>query len=152
MLLLRVRNTTCATIAALALVALLCAPVALAVFTTTAHGGPLTVGTATLGAPQQPAASQVKCRTGKNPEIEVTWSATESSYATGYTVERASSSNGPYTSVSSVSINKTTYVDSAVSLTYSSTYYYRVSAVYRSWSTASSVASVKTLTKNCLAS
>jgi hypothetical protein len=136
----------------LAVAALVCAPMALAVFNKTVVGGPLTVATSRLASAGEVNATQSNCRVNKGVEIGVTWSATSSSYATSYTVERATASSGPYTSVASVEINKQSYTDSSGSLAYSTTYYYRVSAVYRSWSTASTTDSVKTLSKNCLSS
>jgi hypothetical protein len=129
---------------------LTCAPLALAVFNKTVVGGPLTVGTSTLAAPGTVSAAQVNCRGNKTPEIEVTWSASSSSYATSYAVERATAGSGPYTPVASVAIGKATYLDSSVALAYATTYYYRVSTAYRSWSSASATASVKTLSKSCI--
>jgi len=123
---------------------------ALAVFNNTVVGGPLTVGTSTLVAPAKVSATQLSCHANKTPEIEVSWSASTSSYATSYTVERATASSGPYTSVSSVTIGKTSYIDSSGLLAFSTTYYYRVGVVYHSWSSASAAASVRTLSKNCL--
>jgi len=125
------------------------AQVALALFNKAVVGGPFTIATSTLAAPGKVTATQVACRIGKNPEIEVSWSATSSSYATSYTVERATASGGPYTSVGSVAVGKTTYLDSGGTMAYSTTYYYRVSTVYRSWTTASTSGAVKTLGKNC---
>jgi hypothetical protein len=147
----RARRAACG--AGLLLVAVLvCAPMALAVFNKSTLGGPLSVATATLTAAGEVNATQSNCRTNKAVEISVTWSATSSSYATSYTVERATASSGPYTSVASVEISKDSYTDSGGSLAYSTTYYYRVSVVYRSWNTVSTVASVKTLSKSCLSS
>jgi hypothetical protein len=130
-------------------VLLLSAQVALAVFTQTATGGPLTVATATLAAPGSIKAIQVSCKTSKTPEVEVTWSATSSTYATSYTVERAIVSSGPYTSLGSVAIGTTSYTDKS-SLSYSTTYYYRVGAVFHSWTATSGSTSAKTLSKSCL--
>ncbi len=135
---------------AVAVVALLAgAQVALAVFTKTAVGGPLTVVTATLAAPTGVSATQANCRNNKTPEIGVAWSATSSTYATSYTVERATASAGPYTVLGSVAVPKTSYTDTSGTLGYSTTYYYRVAAVYRSWSATSTPASVKTLSRFC---
>jgi hypothetical protein len=138
-----------AILALLATAALASAQVALAVFTKSVGGGPLTVATSTLSSPTSPTANQVNCRSNKTPEIEVAWSATSSSYATSYTVERATVSSGPYTSLGSVAIGATAYTDKSGSLAYSTTYYYRVSTVYRSWSATSTSASVRTLSKSC---
>jgi hypothetical protein len=126
------------------------AHVALAVFNDPASGGPLTLITATLSPAKSVNPSQVNCRTNKSPEIEVTWTATSSTYATSYEVERATASAGPYTSVASAAIGKTAYTDSSGTLSSSTTYYYRVVALYRSWGAPSSAVSVKTLSKFCL--
>ncbi len=135
---------------ALAAVALLAgAQLALAVFNKSAAGGPLTVATSTLSPASTVSATQTNCRTNKSPEIAVEWEATGSSYASSYTIERATTSAGPYTSVASVAIAKTSYTDSSAALGYSTTYYYRVGTVYQSWSATSSSASVKTLGKSC---
>jgi hypothetical protein len=127
------------------------APLALAVFTHTTTGGPLTVASSTLSPATSVNASQVNCRTNKNPEIEVSWTATTSTYASSYTLERATASAGPYTALGSVAIGETSYTDKSNSLNSSTTYYYRVSTVYHSWSATSTVASVTTLNRLCLA-
>jgi hypothetical protein len=142
--------TRAAILAIVACVLLASAPVALAAFIHSATGGPLTVASATLAAPGSVKAAQINCRTNKTPEIEVSWSATSSTYATSYSVERATASSGPYTSLSSVAIGETSYTDKSGSLGYSTTYYYRVSSVFHSWSTTSTSASVKTLGKLCV--
>jgi hypothetical protein len=145
------RRHISATVSVLLAVAMLAsAQAALAVFTHTATGGPLTVATSTLTPAKGLAAAQVNCRSNKNPEIEVSWTATSSTYATSYTVERATASTGPYTSLGSVAIGKTSYTDKSASLTYSTTYYYRVAAVYASWTATSTTASIKTLDSLCL--
>lgn len=123
---------------------------ALAVFNDPASGGPLTLITATLSPAKAVTAAQVNCRLNKNPEIEVTWTATGSTYATSYSIELATASTGPYTSVASVAIGKTSYTDTSGALASSTTYFYRVAAVYRSWNAPSTVALVKTLSKLCL--
>jgi hypothetical protein len=146
----RMRRSACGAALLLTVAVLICAPMALAVFNKSQLDGPLTVATATLAAASEVNATQSNCRVNKGVEIGVTWSASSSSYATSYTVERATSSNGPYTSVASVEISKHSYTDSSGSLAYSTTYYYRVSVVYRSWSTASTADPVKTLSKYCL--
>jgi len=151
MTMLRRRHRVSVAIIALAAIATLVgAQVALAVFTHTATGGPITLATATLSAPTGVTATQVDCRADKNPEVEVAWTGTSSTYASSYTVERATASAGPYTALASVEIGKTSYTDKSGSLAYSTTYYYRVTAVYDSWSATSTVASVKTLDQLCL--
>jgi cellulose 1,4-beta-cellobiosidase len=134
-------------LALLTVAALICAPVALAIFTRGATGGPLTVSTATLSPPSEVKASQVNCKTSKSPEIKVEWSAPER--VSSYVVERATSSGGSYTALATVPATQTIYTDTSDSLTYSTTYYYRVSSTYDSWSATSVSASVKTANKNC---
>lgn len=128
---------------------LLSAQAALAVFSKAVTGGPLAVATTTLSPPSGVSLTQANCRTNKVGEIDVAWSATSSGYASTYTVERATASSGRYTAVGSVPIAQTTYADSSGSLEYSTTYYYRVSAIYHSWSATSTAASIKTLDKFC---
>lgn len=143
-------HVTVAVLAFLAGAMLAGAHVALAVFDDPAPGGPLTLITATLSPAREVTPSQVNCRTNKNPEIEIDWTATSSSYATSYTVERASAGAGPYTALATVSANQqTSYTDKSGALASSSTYYYRVAAIYRSWSAPSSAVTVKTLSKSC---
>lgn len=136
---------------ALLLVALLAgAPRALALFTGSATGGPLTVSSPTMSPAGAVSAEQINCRTNHTPEIEVSWSATSSSYATSYTVERATSSTGSYTALITIALGgATSYTDTSKSLGYSTTYYYRVVVVYHSWSVTSAVASARTLSKSC---
>lgn len=131
-------------------VALLCAPVALAAFTHTASGGPLTMVSGTLSPASGVSAAQAKCHTNHTPEIEISWSATSSSYATSYTVERATASAGPYTALTSIALGgATSYTDTSGSLGYSTTYYYRVAVVFHSWSATSATTSIRTLSKSC---
>jgi hypothetical protein len=145
------RQHVSVTILVLVTVAMLAsAQIAVAVFTHTATGGPLTVVTSRLAAPGGVSATQVSCRTNKSPEIEMSWIATTSTYASSYTIERATASAGPYTVLGSVAIGETSYTDKSGSLNYSTTYYYRVVAVYHSWSATSTTASVKTLSKSCV--
>jgi hypothetical protein len=149
---LRRRHISAAVSVLLVIAMLTGAQVALAVFTHTATGGPLTVATSTLAPAKGLAAAQVNCHIDKSPEIDVAWSATSSTYATSYTVERATVSAGPYTALASVPIAETSYTDKSVALTYSTTYYYRITVVDHSWSATSTAASVKTLSKLCLSS
>jgi hypothetical protein len=144
----RYASTTVAAI--VTLVALMGAQAALGVFNAKATGGPFTVASATLSAPKTVKAAQTKCKSNHTPEILVEWTATSSAAATEYAIERATSSNGPYTEVASIPISQRSYTDSSSQLGYSTTYYYRVSATVESWSAASSSVSLKTLSKSCV--
>jgi hypothetical protein len=143
------RRTFPVAVALVAAAMLASARVALAVFTHTAAGGPLTVVSSTLAPPTNPTAIQIDCHSNRNPEIQLAWSATSSTYASSYEVERATAAAGPYTQLASVPIGETSYTDRSGSLTYSTVDYYRVSAMYRAWSGASATVSVKTLSKFC---
>jgi hypothetical protein len=142
--------TTLAVVALVASIALATAHVALGVFSKLVVGGPLTVASSTLSPATAVNLTQVNCRLKKTPEIEVDWAATSSSYVTSYIVERATSSAGPYSERTTIPTEQTVYTDKGGSLTYSTTYYYRVSAVYRSWSTVSTVKSIRTLSNLCV--
>jgi hypothetical protein len=146
----RPASLTIVVVVAIVLAALVSSQVALAVFNKTAAGGLTTIATSTLAPATLLTVSQVNCRNKKTPEIEVDWAATSSSYVTSYSVERATSSNGTYTLVATVLAEQTVYTDKSGSLGYSTTYYYRVSALYRSWSAVSTVKSVKTLSNSCV--
>lgn len=128
---------------------LLLAGGAAALFSAQATGGPTQIVAATMLPPSLTSVTQVSCRTNKTPSIEVSWSASESSYVSGYSVERASASAGPYTVLESLAGSARSYTDSSATLGYSTTYYYRVSASFHSWSAASKAVSVKTLSKSC---
>lgn len=76
--------------------------------------------------------------TAGNAQVSLSWNA--SSGAVSYTVERATTSTGPYTTIAS-SVSNTTYTDSSVSN--GTTYYYVVLAVNSDGSTASNQVSAK---------
>ncbi len=123
------RHISAAVLALVTIALLASAQAALAVFNKTVLGGPLTVATSTLAPAKGVTATQINCRLNKNPEIEVSWSATSSTWASTYTVERATAGAGPYTAAGSVPIGETSYTDKSGSLGYSTTYYYRVAVV-----------------------
>jgi hypothetical protein len=140
---------SCAIATLLAMAALVCSPLALAVFNKSTTGGPLTVASSTLAAPTNFAAVQVACHAGKSIEINLTWTATSSSYATSYVVERSTASSDSYATIGTVPTSKTSYTDSESSLAPSTVYYYRVSTAYHSWIATSTAASLKTSNKSC---
>lgn len=148
------RAAACALALALALalvgmLALVGAPLASAVFSVLKTAGPMTLAAGTLDAPNSPGATQFNCRINKSPEVKLEWIASESSYATSYNLERRTGTSGSFEVVATVSASQTSYTDKSASLNYSTTYYYRVATVYRSWTANSVLASVKTLSKSC---
>jgi hypothetical protein len=137
-------------VAALVTVLALCgASAAAAMFTKAAIGGPMSVASATLAPPTALSAAQTGCKSSKPPTIAVGWTATSSSFATGYRVERATASGGPYTVVATVAIGTTSYLDADPALGYATTYFYRALSTFRSWTTASTAVSVTTLSSKC---
>jgi len=129
--------------------ALATASAALATFTSTASSGPMSLSSATLAPPSGTGATQVSCRNGKPPQISVSWTATSSGFATGYTIRRATTSGGPYSTVANVAIGATSYTDASASLAYTTTYYYVVDSTYLAWTATSNEASVTTLNNKC---
>jgi hypothetical protein len=139
---------SCAIATLLAIATLVCAPLALAVFSKSATGGPPMGASSTLAAPTSLTAFQGSCHGSKSIEINLTWTATSSSYATNYVVERSTGGSGSYTVIGTVSIGATSYTDSESSLAPSTVYDYRVSAAYHSWIATSTATSLKT-SKSC---
>jgi hypothetical protein len=128
---------------------LVLAPLAGAVFSALKTAGPMTLVAGTLGASGTPSAGQVNCRTNKSPEIKLEWTASSSSYATSYAIERRTGSSGSYEAVAGVATSQTSYTDKSSTLEESTTYDYRIATIYHSWSAASGAVSVKTLSKFC---
>ena len=68
--------------------------------------------------------------------VELTWTATPDSYASGYRVYRGTSSGGPYTLIETVTPRTTTaYTDPSLDV---GTYYYVVRAFWSNWESESS--------------
>jgi len=82
-----------------AAVALGAVSTATAQFTNSATAGPMSLASATLAAPTAPTAAQTNCKNAKPPTNTVGWTATSSAFATGYRIERATTSGGPYSLV-----------------------------------------------------
>ena len=99
---------------------------ALGLFTGSRAVAANSISTNTLAPPTGLAASV----SGTN--VTLTWTATPSSFASGYDVLRSTISGGPYTQIAQVTPRTTlTYVDSTV--TAGTTYYYVLRAYYQSW-------------------
>lgn len=130
-------------IVAVVVAALSCAPLALATFTATADGGSLQVATGSVGAVTSSSPS-VNCDKNSTISVDVSWP--EAANATAYTVQRAASATGPYTTLAVTSSTSTT--DAAVAE--QQTYYYVVTPTRSGWSGASSPAAAATTPKhNC---
>ena len=137
----------------LAVAAVILAPVALAAWSSSVTAGPLPVSSATIAAPTGAAATTSSC-TKHDPtsvQVAVTWTATSSNGATGYSINVGTSATGPFTQVGTVSgLNTTSWTDTTAQLQYSTTYYYLIDATVASWTSPdSNTATVLTPDKNC---
>ncbi len=139
----------------LGVVVAIAAPVALAGWSSALSAGPLPVSSATIAAPTAAAATTIGAACTKHVassmQVNVSWTATASTFATGYNVLRGTASGGPFTQVGSVGGQSTvTFTDTTGTLAVSTTYYYVVVATFASWTSANSnVASVTTPDTNC---
>jgi len=115
--------------------------------------GSLPVSSATLAAPTGVAASNAACtrRQRTSLTVSVTWTATASPGATGYTILRGTGAAGPFTAVGSVSgIGMTSWTDATGQLRFNTTYDYVVEATVQSWTSPNSAAaSVTTPSNRC---
>jgi hypothetical protein len=136
--------------AIIAVAALGAATTATAQFTRLATGGSMSLASATLAPPTAVTAAQTNCKNNKPPTITIGWTATSSAFATGYRIERATTSGGPYSLVANVVIGTTSYVDVDPTLGFTTTYHYRVLSTYQSWTAASAEATVTTLNIHCV--
>jgi hypothetical protein len=124
------------------------AAAAFAGFATSSSAGE-TISTATFAPPTVPSAAQVSCKNNKPPQISISWTASASSFTTGYTLYRSTTSGGGYTQVGTVNAATTTFTDPSTTLAYTTTYYYVVDATVQSWSARSSETQVRTLNSHC---
>lgn len=126
----------------------LVAEVATAAFTGSASAS-ATIDTAVLAPPTSPSA-QDGCTTLVSLAvwIDLSWTATASTWADGYRIARSTTSGGPYTVIANVAgQSTTTYRDSGLSL--STTYYYVIRSTKHSW-TSVPTAQVSDRTKGLL--
>ena len=121
---------------------------ALAGWSSSVDAGSLAVSSATLAAPTGVAAAQGACtpRQRTSLTVVVTWAATSSPGATGYTVLRGTRATGPFTAEGTVSgIGTTSWTDATGQLRFTTTYYYVVESTVQSWTSPNSAtASVTT--------
>jgi hypothetical protein len=108
------------------------------------------LSTATLQPPTGTAAARGDCFPLLTIEVEVTWTATASTFADGYQVFRSATSGGPYTLVGTVAGRTTTsFTDTDV--TFLTTYHYVVQATRDLWRSGNSTqASFTTPTPACV--
>jgi hypothetical protein len=115
-------------IAATIVAALLLVPIALAIFTEAPSVGGNAFSSDSLNAPTALGA------TG-GASIDLSWTATTDTYATGHRVYRGTASGGPYSQIAEITPRTTvTYNDVPAA----GTYYYVVRAYYQSWESVNS--------------
>jgi hypothetical protein len=111
---------------------------------------PQQVSTATLQPPTGTGAAQGDCVPVLTIEVDVTWTATASTFADGYQVFRSATSGGPYTLIGTVA-GRTTTTFTDADVTFLTTYHYVVQATRNLWRSADSTqASFTTPTPLCV--
>ena len=126
------------------------AGVAFAFFTDAAGVASNQFTTTTLQPPTGTSAQNGTCVALTSVRVQVSWTATSSTFADGYQIFRSTTAGGPYSSVGTVSgRTTTTYTDTTT--TFSTTYRYVVQATKNVWrSTNSGEASVTTPSSLCV--
>lgn len=95
------------------------------------------ISTQSLQAPTGVSAAVTSlCKATKAQQVTVTWTASTSAFATGYTIQR----NG--STVATVSATTTSWVDNTVA--HATAYTYTVLATYQQWSSGANAPSVTT--------
>ena len=108
------------------------------------------LSTATLQPPTGTAAARGACVPVLSVEVDVTWTATASTFADGYRVFRSATSGGPYTLIGTVA-GRTTTTFTDADVTFLTTYHYVVQATRNLWRSANSAqASYTTPTPACV--
>jgi hypothetical protein len=128
--------------------ALATAAVAAAAFTSTVAASQ-SIATASFAPPTAVNATQVSCKKNNPPQINISWTASTSSFTSGYTIYRSTTSGSGYTQIGTVTASTMNFTDPSSSLNYTTTYYYVVDATYQSWSARSAEAPVTTLNNKC---
>ncbi|MEX2292937.1 MAG: hypothetical protein WD691_04050 [Acidimicrobiales bacterium] len=125
------------------------ASVASAAFGSSATAG-ATYTSAALSPPTSPSTSHGPCQALSSASIRINWTASPSTWATGYEVQRSTTSGGPYSTIATVSgVGTVTYLNG--SLPFSTTYHYVVRATKGNWRSASTTqVSRTTLSFLCL--
>lgn len=107
----------------------------------------LTMGT--LATPTGLTAVNGACVARTSWPVNLSWTATTSTFADGYEIFRSTTAGGPYTSVATVN-GQTTTTFTDTTPTYNTTYYYVVQAKRNLWrGLSSNEAAVTTPRRNC---
>jgi hypothetical protein len=145
-------NFTAALLAAAVVAAVAVAP-GLANWASSATAGSQLLSTVSLAAPTNVTAARGACTILNAPSltVNVSWTATTTAQAQGYSILRSTSAAGPFVAVGTTSgINTTTWIDATRQLAFSTTYYYIVKATIASWTSGpAGPASVTTPSSLC---
>ncbi len=131
------------------------APAALASFSpSTIATGPLPVSSETLADPTGLAATNNKgvCKknNAKTLEIDLSWTASTSTNATGYLVLRTDNTTGGTTQVATVTpVTATSWKDTTKQLAFSTSYTYTVQTNVHSWTSPGATVTITTLNGSC---
>ncbi len=102
-----------------------------------------------LVAPNNPAAAAGTCSVGTGDRTVLSWTATSSSWASGYEIARSTTAGGPFTVIATVSgVSTTTYTDGP--LASSTTFYYAIRSMKSTWRSANATVSRKTKGTLCV--
>ncbi|MGQ0831874.1 MAG: hypothetical protein ACT4OV_09370 [Microthrixaceae bacterium] len=102
-----------------------------------------------LAAPTSPSATAGTCSTITGDRTVLSWTASTSSWASGYEIARSTTSGGPYTVIATVSgVSTTTYTDAPPA--FSTTYYYAIRSTKHAWRSANATTSRTTKSSLCL--
>lgn len=124
------------------------APPVLATFVDAGATAAHSVSSGQLSPPTAPSTAAGTCTPAITDRIVVSWTASSSSWASGYEIQRSTTSGGPYTVVGTVSgVTSTSFTDAP--LAFSTTYYYRVRATKHQWRSPST-AQVQRTTRTVL--
>jgi hypothetical protein len=139
---------------AAALVAAVAVAPGVAGWSSSAAAGSQLLLTVSLAAPTNVTAARGACTilNAASLTVNVSWTATTTSRAQGYSILRSTSAAGPFTAVGTTSgINTTTWTDATAQLAFSTTYYYIVKSTIASWtSAAAGPANVATPSSLCI--
>lgn len=95
-----------------------------------------------------PSAAAGTCSTLSGDRTVLSWTASTSTWATGYEIARSTTAGGPYTVVGTASgAGTTTYTDAG--LAYSTTYHYAIRSMRNAWRGTNATASRTTKNSLC---
>lgn len=107
----------------------------------------MSLGTNTLAEPTGLTLTRGTCSTLTGDSLNISWSASASSWADGYDILRSLTGSGPFLQIAHVGAG--TYFYNDANLAFSTSYYYRVRATKANW-TSSELSTATITTRNIL--